>query len=144
MLNDMEKEQILSKFPNVKLSYENIIHNKVNNYDFVVAIPEGKKCFVWFTTYKNSNVCYIMELGENKQISNIKIIHCCFNKELSNGTIFYGTLFYKGNTFFTIENVLYYKGKNVASFQWGKKLNIINELSLTTRDIGGFGSTNII
>ena len=143
MLNDMEKEQILSKFPNVKLSYENIIHNKVNNYDFVVAIPEGKKCFVWFTTYKNSNVCYIMELGENKQISNIKIIHCCFNKELSNGTIFYGTILnINKTTFFSIEDVLFYKGKNISIHTWIAKLELLknfltNEITQTSSIIFG-------
>jgi hypothetical protein len=62
------------------------------------------------------------------KITNIKIMNCCFSRELSYGTIFYGTQFYKGNTFFTIENILYYKGKNVSGFQWGKKLNIMNEI----------------
>jgi len=124
-------EEILDEFPSVKLSYENIIHKKVYNLDYVTAIPEGKKCFAWFTNYKNQDVCFIMDLAfnnNNYKITNIKIMNCCFSTELSYGTIFYGTQFYKGNTFFTIENILYYKGKNVASFQWGKKLSIINEI----------------
>ena len=124
-------EEILDEFPSVKLSYENIIHKKVYNLDYVTAIPEGKKCFAWFTNYKNQDVCFIMDLAfnnNNYKINNIKIMNCCFSTELSYGTIFYGTQFYKGNTFFTIENILYYKGKNVASFQWGKKLSIINEI----------------
>ena len=124
-------EEILDEFPSVKLSYENIIHKKVYNLDYVTAIPEGKKCFAWFTNYKNQEVCFIMELAfnnNNYKITNIKIMNCCFSTELSYGTIFYGTQFYKGNTFFTIENVLYYKGKNVSGLQWGKKLSIINEI----------------
>jgi hypothetical protein len=148
-------EEILDEFPSVKLSYENIIHKKVYNLDYVTAIPEGKKCFAWFTNYNNQDVCFIMELAfsnnsnnrnhnnsnnhnnnhnnnsnnsNNYKITNIKIMNCCFSTELSYGTIFYGTVFYKGNTFFTIENVLYYKGKNVTSFQWGKKLSIIDEI----------------
>lgn len=124
-------EEILDEFPSVKLSYENIIHKKVYNLDYVTAIPEGKKCFAWFTNYKNQDVCFIMDLAfnnNNYKITNIKIMNCCFSTELSYGTIFYGTQFYKGNTFFTIENILYYKGKNVASFQWGKKLSIIDEI----------------
>ena len=124
-------EEILDEFPSVKLSYENIIHKKVYNSDYVTAIPEGKKCFAWFTDYKNQEVCFIMELAfsnNNYKITNIKIMNCCFSRELSYGTIFYGTQFYKGNSFFTIENVLYYKGKNVSGVQWGEKLSIIDEI----------------
>ena len=126
-------EEILDEFPNIKLSYENIIHKKVYNLDYVTAIPEGKKCFAWFTYYNNQNVCFIMDLAfntnnNNFKIIDIKIMNCCFSTELSYGTLFYGTKFYKGNTFFTIENIFLYKGKNVASLQWGQKLNIINEI----------------
>ena len=124
-------EEILDEFPSVKLSYENIIHKKVYNSDYVTAIPEGKKCFAWFTDYKNQEVCFIMELAfnnNNYKITNIKIMNCCFSRELSYGTIFYGTQFYKGNMFFTIENVLYYKGKNVSGVQWGEKLSIIDKI----------------
>ena len=126
-------EEILDEFPNIKLSYENIIHKKVYNLDYVTAIPEGKKCFAWFTYYNGNNVCFIMDLAfnttnNNFKIIDIKIMNCCFSTELSYGTLFYGTKFYKGNTFFTIENIFLYKGKNVASLQWGQKLNIINEI----------------
>lgn len=127
----LDYEEILDEFPSVKLSYENIIHKKVYNLDYVTAIPEGKKCFAWFTNYKNQDVCFIMDLAfsnSSYKITNIKIMNCCFSRELSYGTIFYGTQFYKGNSFFTIENVLYYKGKNVSGFQWGKKLSIMNEI----------------
>ena len=130
MLNNAEKEDILSKFPNVKLSYENIIHNKVNNYDYAVAIPEGKKMFVWFTAYKNTNVCYIMELGENKQIISMNQIDCVG----SYGTIFYGTLL-KGYSrpFFSIEDILFYKGKSTSIYNWITKLEILK--TIMTNDI---------
>ena len=114
MLNDSEKELILSEFPNIKLSYENIIHKKVYS-DFVLAIPNGQKCFAWFTVIKNENVCYILELRENKEIINIKIVNCCFDSSLSYGTIFYGTIFNQlNNNFFAIEDIFLYKGKDVS------------------------------
>ena len=56
MLSSKDKEVILNEFPNVKLSYENITHNKVLNAEITIAIPEGTKCFAWFTHYKNKNV----------------------------------------------------------------------------------------
>ena len=124
MLSDQEKEQILSELPNIKLSYENIIHKKVYS-DFVLAIPEGKKCFAWFTNSKNGNVCYILELNENKQVYDIKIVNCCFNSCLSYGTIFYGTVFnHLGNNFFSIEDIFFYKGVNVSNYIWMKKLDL--------------------
>jgi len=128
MLSEQEKEQILSELPNIKLSYENIIHKKVYS-DFVLAIPEGKKCFAWFTNNKSGNVCYILELGENKQIFDIKIVNCCFNSCLSFGTIFYGTLFnYLNNNFFSFEDIFLYKGKNVSNYFWVKKLELFKQI----------------
>jgi hypothetical protein len=128
MLSDQEKEQILSELPNIKLSYENIIHKKVYS-NFVLAIPEGKKCFAWFTNTKNGNVCYILELKENKQVYDIKIVNCCFNSCLSYGTIFYGTVFYHlGNNFFSIEDIFFYKGVNVSNYTWIKKLDLFDQV----------------
>ena len=62
MLSQEDKQEILREFPNIKLSYETIIHKKVYNYDILLAIPHGKKCFAWFTTYNDKNVCIIMEI----------------------------------------------------------------------------------
>jgi hypothetical protein len=128
MLSEQEKEQILSELPNIKLSYENIIHKKVYS-DFVLAIPEGKKCFAWFTNSSNGNICYILELSENKTILDIKIVNCCFNSCLSYGTIFYGTIFnYLNNDFFSIEDIFLYKGKNVSNYIWIKKLELFKQI----------------
>ena len=128
MLREEEKEQILSEFPNIKLSYENIIHKKVYS-NFVLAIPEGKKCFAWFTNNINGNICYILELKENKQICDIKIVNCCFNNSLSYGSIFYGTVFnYLDNNFFSIEDIFFYKGINVSNYIWIKKLDLFTQI----------------
>lgn len=122
MLSHRDKEAILSDFPNIKLSYENITHNKVFNSDIILAIPEGRKSFAWFTTLNDKNVCLIMELAENKQITNIRIVNVCFSSELVYGTIFYGTTFYHShNKFFTIEDIFYYKGNDVSKYNWGQK-----------------------
>ena len=60
MLTQSEKETILREFPNIKLSYETIIYKKVYNSDYIVAIPEGKKCFAWFTTFNDKMICFII------------------------------------------------------------------------------------
>ena len=121
--------EIMGKFPNIKLSYENIVHKKVSNYDFVLAIPEGDKHFAWFTLYKNKPVCFIMKIGANKEILNIQIVNCSYNYQLSYGTIFYGTIFnYSDNKFFSIEDIFYYKGNNISNKTWIDKLNIFNNI----------------
>jgi hypothetical protein len=129
MFSHQEKISILSGFPNIKLSYENITHNKVSNSDIVLAIPEGKKCFAWFTMYQDKNVCLIMELAENKQITNIKIMNAVFKSDLVYGTIFYGTMFYYSrNNFFTLEDVFCYKGIDVSRNSWLKKFELFNKI----------------
>ena len=67
MLTQEEKLDILSEFPNVKLCYEKIIHKKVYDFDLLLAIPDGKKCFAWFTPYKN-NTPIIQEVPETSNI----------------------------------------------------------------------------
>jgi hypothetical protein len=71
-LNFADKQALISSFPNIKLCYDNVIHNKVeirksnNFYDVCSAIPCGKKCFAWFTQIGNKNVCLILELINKK------------------------------------------------------------------------------
>jgi hypothetical protein len=118
ILNDVEVSNIMSEFPNIKLSYENIVHNKVYDSDFMITIPEGKKYFVWFSIYRNQNVCYLLEIESDKGISSIKIVNACFNDDLCYGigTIFYGTLFiYNNSKIFNIQDIYYYKGKQIRT-----------------------------
>ena len=129
MLSQTDKENILSEFPNIKLSYENITYNKVSTVDYFVAIPEGKKCFAWFTFIHDKSVCLIMELTDKKQIVDIKIINTCFSTELSYGTVIYGTLFYiSQDKFFSIEDIFRYKGSDLERMNWGEKLIEINNM----------------
>jgi len=134
MLSQKDKEQILQEFPKIKLSYETIIHKKVYNSDFIISIPDGKKSFAWFTMYKDKMVCFLLELNNKnkKEIKNIKIINCCFSTSLAYGTIFYGTLFYHlNNPFFSIEDIFFYKGKEIPLSNFNNKIkqicNILNK-----------------
>jgi hypothetical protein len=134
-LNFADKQALISSFPNIKLCYDNVIHNKVeirksnNFYDVCSAIPCGKKCFAWFTQIGNKNVCLILELINKKNINDIKIYNCVFNNDLvygKCGTILYGTLFHYSQTpFFTIEDIFYWKGNDISNNSWYDKLNIL-------------------
>jgi hypothetical protein len=137
-LSYADKQDLMSSFPNIKLCYDNIIHNKVENvtknivYDLCSAIPCGKKCFTWFTQLHNKNVCLVLELIDKKSINDIKVYNCVFNNELvygKYGTIFYGTLFhYMQTSFFTIEDVFYCKGNEVGNDNWSSKFNILSNV----------------
>ena len=123
-LDNREIENILQDFPKFELSCETLVHKKVHNADIILAIPEGKKYFAWFTTYKRDNVCFLMEIN-GKQISNVKSVLCSFDTSLACGTIFYGTVFkYKYSECFCIEDIYFYKGKEC------NKQNYINKLEL--------------
>lgn len=128
MLTQEEKLDILREFPNIKLSYEKIIHKKVYNSDFLLTIPEGKKCFTWFTTFNNNMVCILLELDNKnkKEFKNIKVVNCCFSSSLCYGTLFFGTLFnHMNNSFFSIEDIYLYKGKNINHYNFDYKINKI-------------------
>ena len=129
MINETEKQTIIKDFPNIKLSYENITHKKVYEFDYALSIPVGKKYFAWFSYYMNKEACFIIELNEQHKILNIKIINACYNKELCYGTIFYGTIFnYDNNRFFNIEDIFYYKGNNIANIKWINKFTILKQI----------------
>lgn len=137
-LNNLDKQNIISEFPQIKLSYENnIMHKKVYDTDnnFIMALPHGNKCFAWFTNFNDKYSCIILIHGNNIQnnnnntITDIKIMNCCFNYELCYGTIFYGTLFkYNNNNYFTIEDIFFYKSNNVSTYSWFNKLKLINDI----------------
>ena len=130
MLSDNDK-LILTKFPRIKLSYENILHKKVFKFDLLIAIPEGIKCFVWFTNENNVNVCYTLELMDGA-ITKLKREYACFNSELVFGTIMFGTKFKSKNTiFFTIENIYYYKGSSLYNLKYKNKLKLLRSIFST-------------
>jgi len=151
MLNNYDKDLLLKSFPKIELSYEKIVHKKVYNYSCILLIPEGKKCYAWFTHFKNENVCIILELNEHGKVYNMNMFHCCFDEKLSYGTIFYGTLFFHNKSnYFSIQDINYYKGKNIVNEKYLNKLNLfyyifnheIKQISYTNNSII-FGLPNI-
>jgi hypothetical protein len=129
-LNNNDFSLLLQEFPtNIKLSYENIIHKKVYNADINLAIPCGPKFYAWFYSFNNKNVCFLLELGPDNQIKNMRICNACFSSELSYGTILYGTLLQLYNReYFIIEDIHSYKNKTVGRENWENKFTIIHKL----------------
>ena len=126
----MSNTHLITKFPsNIELSYDTVEHNKVSHYDMCIAIPEGKRCYLWFTYDGNNKIaalCYTDNTDIHKIIK-ITPINCCFDSNLSLGTIFHGTLVHYNNVrFFAIDDIVYYKGKPNSRLDYKSKFKIIS------------------
>lgn len=88
------KINLLQRFPSFELSYETVLHNKVEpHYNVAIAIALGKKCFAWFSFDHTNHICYLMELNKEKKIAKIgKLANTNYPLALCLGTIIYGTL----------------------------------------------------
>ena len=129
MLTQSDKDNLVRDFPNIKLSYENIVYKKVYKPDYIVATPEGTRCFAWFTALNEKMVCLLMELTPTNQISDVKLAPTCFSNELAYGTILYGTVVTKSQSrFFYIEDIFSYKGSTMDRICWGEKLATIRDM----------------
>ena len=128
-LQEQDIKLVLQDFPKFELSYETMIHKKVHNADILLAIPEGKKFLAWFTSYKADNVCFILELNESNNITNVSIVVTSFTDKLALGTIFYGTMFKCKNTkYFSSEDIYFYKGADVSNIPFFDKLEIFKSI----------------
>ena len=127
---DDEIASILSDFPKFELSYETMTHKKVFDYNVILAIPDGQKCFAWFTSYKDDNVCFILDINiDNKNITNVHIGITGFNDKLALGSIFYGTTFnVNGTKCFCIEDLYYYKGVNYSGKTFVNRLETLKNI----------------
>jgi hypothetical protein len=124
---------VLSRFPHFELSYETISHRKVSEpYNVALAIPLGKKYYIWFTFEGRKNVCYLMEITRDKRIGNITEIATKFTDSLSFGTVLYGTLSCDDSTLqnkvFIIEDIFYHHGISVKHHTFSEKLGAIDTL----------------
>ena len=132
---------ILANFPKIELSYETMAHNKVYDSDVILAIPEGSKMIAWFTEYNDEPVCFIFEFDKN--LKNIQIAVTSFNDSLiyGEGTILHGTIFkYNDVSCFSIEDIYYYKGRDITTMNYLSKLQTIQ--SCLQKDLSSTALTN--
>ena len=94
-LSTNQISHLTHRFPEFELSYETVSHNKVSTeYNIALAIPTGKKAYVWYTFHQDDDVCYLFDLNKDKKISRaIRLDNInSFETKLSLGTILYGTI----------------------------------------------------
>lgn len=111
-------KQLIHKFPSfIKPTYETTTNKyEKEKYDIVVAIPYGKRAFLWFTYYKDKNVCCILELDRNQKIQdNITYLDWNYDIQFALGTILSGYILdHEDETvdqkYFLIDDIFAYKG----------------------------------
>lgn len=125
---------VLSRFPQFELSYETISHKKVSDpYDIALAIPMGKKYYVWFSFEGKCNVCYLLEITRDKRIGAIVELAIPVNQSMALGSVLYGTLVLvegMNQSVFVIEDIFYYKGISTKHHTFSEKLGAIENMFL--------------
>ena len=130
-LSQQHIHDLMHRFPSFELSYETISHKKVSPaYNLCLAIPQGKKCYVWFTFHGDKDVCILLDMNREKKITKATIINMEFSNKLELGTVLYGSLIDedKPSKFFVIEDIFYYKGISLKRSLKQDKLCIMYDL----------------
>jgi hypothetical protein len=140
-LNANQYSDVMNRFPKFELSYETISHKKVpESYQACLAIPHGKKAFIWFTFFKNEDVCFFMELGKDKKVTRIKIITNKVSIKLALGTVIYGTIYEDPQIEskviqFIIEDIFFHEGIPLKKLTFGEKLGFIEAFLQNNNEI---------
>ena len=134
-LDAQQQAKLLQRFPHIELSYETMSHKKVStgssnaDYDTVLAIPYGKKAFLWCTFWYDRNVCFWMELGKDRKVVKMHVMSEFVGKPWCYGTVVYGTVcLCEGLEWFVVEDLLQCRGLMVHKLCWGSKLAFLREM----------------
>uniref|UniRef100_A0A6C0JJM8 mRNA capping enzyme adenylation domain-containing protein n=1 Tax=viral metagenome TaxID=1070528 RepID=A0A6C0JJM8_9ZZZZ len=131
-LTQAQISHLLNRFPEFELSYETISHNKVSpDYDIAIAIPTGKKGFIWFTFHQDDDVCYLLDSNKDKKITKairLDLVNLEYYQKLALGTVLYGTILIDeltGKNTFILEDVYLYQGLSLKKQTMNHKLSIM-------------------
>lgn len=124
--------ELLGRLPSFELSYETISHKKVSSdYNITLAIPYGKKSYIWFTFLRDKDVCLLLEIGREKKVTSMKILSDInIPISLAYGTILYGSLceIHDNGQYFVTEDILYCKGISISKQPFNERLGFLYEL----------------
>ena len=128
---------LMNRFPQIEHAYETMSYNQaLDDYNFALAIPHGKKAMLWFTYHLDNHVCYLLDMNKSKQVFKATCISNRSSLDLSLGTIVYGT-FIDANTdidenntnpLFIIEDVYFFQGIPVYKQLFSKKLTLFDTI----------------
>ena len=129
-LNTNQISDVMRRFPQFELSYETMSHRKVSFQDYptCLAIPYGKKAFLWFTFFQDQNVCFLMELNREKRVGKVQVIKTGVPTAVALGTLLYGTLSEPEQPAvqcFVIEDILHFHGRPLSKISFSEKLGFL-------------------
>ena len=134
-MNSLTKHAaLLARFSTFELSYETVSHKKVcDNDSIAVAIPLGRKYFLWFTYHESGSesICYVLGLDKDKQICSVaeyKEFPC--QKGFSLGTIVYCTLVVKDDAsppVYVAEDIYQFRGTALHNLSFGDRLGFLRD-----------------
>jgi hypothetical protein len=125
----------LKRFPQFELSYETISHKKISQpYDICIAIPFGKKVFLWMTFRGKDDVCFLLETNKDKKIIKSTISNIQFHPSLALGTVLYGTIItVNEKQWFICEDIYFYKGVPLKKSKCLERLAFTEKVMLETK-----------
>jgi len=124
-IKDHDLSALVKRLPEFELSYETITHTKVpDDYDILLAIPQGKKYFIWFTFYDGKDRAIWLHLNKEKEIHRGFYHTAEIPRKLALGTVLYGTLL-DDDSFFVIEDIFYYAGVPLKRSNFKEKANFL-------------------
>ena len=135
------KKLILHRLPNYKL-YNNsfVIPNLIDNANYYVLKPKGRKAYLWFTYYKKDLLCLLIFVNNYSNIYddtnelyyyNINYDkRLCFNNVLLNGIYFYKNTNKEISHYFILENVMNYNCLNLDKLTPNEYNNFTYKLNL--------------
>jgi len=123
----------MQRFPDVELSYETH-HRKASSqhYDVAVAIPYGKKAFLWCTFFlgpQEQDAWLLLELGRDKKVTKAPqtMVQADCLVPWSFGTVLYGVVL--DDAQFVVEDILQCRGILCHKQTFGEKLAFFKELA---------------
>lgn len=122
---------LMQRFPNVELSYETHHKKASSEYDVAVAIPYGKKAFMW-CTYNgrtDDDAWILLELGRDRKVVKAQTMITA-NRLVpwSFGTVLYGVVVNE-TAEFVVEDILQCRGILCHKQTFGEKLAFFKELA---------------
>ena len=133
ILSGYNLSNLITRFPEFEPSYETISHKNVpDKYNIAFAIPTGKKVYIWYTFYKNTNALFMIDMNKSGRVIKCTKLEHSFKDELAYSTLMYGVYIQETDAFL-IEDIYYYKGLNLKGLTTGEKLIYIKQL--LTNDI---------
>lgn len=125
---------MLQYFPaNAKVAFETVVQKRLFSAPVCMLMPKGARSWAWFTTHGDTPACYLLETDDPKSI---RVVDASFSTSLSYGTLLQGVYFRSATKrpMFVVDDVVWYKGKNVVHSTYETRLEIL--LGLMQNDVG--------